>query len=1219
MPARTARQSLNKAYLKAPVQLASFEAFKHHFEEFSKRLSDSASEEFNKNELAEFLKTTYYSPTNYINVSEKIDLAIHIDDSAKSPIGVLIETKRRDNASEMPRKDMLNSKALQELLLYYLRERIDQQNIQIRSLIITNFEEWFVFDAHEFDRSFFRGSELPKRYRDFSQGRLSSTTTDFFYREIADPAIAAAESDIQFTYFTTSAIASLLHGRREADWSLVSYYKIFSPQHLLKLPFENDNNTLNRQFYDELLHIIGIEEVKDGSKRIIRRRKDGKRDSASLLENTIAQLQGLDKIASVANASDFGDSNDDRLFGVGLELVLTWVNRIIFLKLLEAQLLRYNDADPTYAFLKFGTIRNYGELNQLFFQVLAEPHALRMEGVKARFKNVPYLNSSLFEISDLERQTLVISNLIDGMELRALSKTVFKDAKGKAYKGCKPALAYLFEFLDAYNFASEGGEDIQSDKALISSSVLGLIYEKINGYRDGSYYTPGFITMSMTHAAVRQAVIKNFSEQKGSIFSSLTDVYNSIDNPTKASQVIDGVHICDPAVGSGHFLVSALNELVAIKSELGLLFDSDGKRLKNYAVTVENDELVVCDENGDVFQYKPKSPESHRVQEALFNEKRNLIESCLFGVDINKNSVNICRLRLWIELLKHSFYKDDGTLETLPNLDINIKCGNSLVSRFALESDLKAYLRKNNSSLAEYRAAIRRYQNASVKAEKREMADLIQKLKTNFRTEMLASDPILRRLDTAKVGVKVLEAPQSLFDETEAEKKNRLAKRKKLQAEIERLETNVADIAANKVFEHSFEWRLEFPEILNNEGTFVGFDVVIGNPPYVSAIALKKSLKGDEYKYLKDAYSTAKGTVDLFVYFFELAGRISANGASICYICPNRYLSANYGAALRAYLIEYFQFLELSDYSAEDVFEEAATYPVITHLKKGRLPRYDFQVSKKSVSGVSTSTIFSSELLGFAADNNLGFLLSDKYEITKKIYDASESLTCVGEINATSTAAEADAFGAHISEAEVGLKLLNTGNIDRYCVSWGAKQLTDSGKRFLRPRLPEDAGILGKSRLSLYRSQKIVFAKIAIRAEAFFDELGEYASINTNCIHSFRNGYDPLYVLGWVNSRLFQYVYECFFDGLRMEGRYLSFAAPYLSNMCIRRASAEYQATVAALVRRLIDAYANNSSGDSAALEAAVDREFYLLYGLRDDEISKVEGAINSGPTVNTG
>src|ERR1019366_1702188 len=143
--------------------------------------------------------------------------------------------------------------------------------------------------------------------------------------------------------------------------------------------------------------------------------------------------------------------------------------------------------------------------------------------------------------------------------------------------------------------------------------------------------------------------------------------------------------ICDIAVGSGHFLVSALNEIIAIKSELKILIDKNGKRLKEYTAEVLNDELTISDEDGDIIEYNPQNKESQRLQETLFNEKQTIIENCLFGVDINPNSVKICRLRLWIELLKNAYYKEDTNfteLETLPNIDINIKCGNSLLSRF---------------------------------------------------------------------------------------------------------------------------------------------------------------------------------------------------------------------------------------------------------------------------------------------------------------------------------------------------------------------------------------------------------------------------------------------------------------------------------------------------------------------------------------------------------
>jgi len=214
-------------------------------------------------------------------------------------------------------------------------------------------------------------------------------------------------------------------------------------------------------------------------------------------------------------------------------------------------------------------------------------------------------------------------------------------------------LEYLFGFLDAYNFASKGSEEIQEEgKSLINASVLGLIFEKINGYKDGSFFTPGFVTMYMCRETIRRAVVRKFGERKKWKCKTLDDLYDKIKDRNEADKIINSLRICDPAVGSGHFLVSALNEMIAIKSELKILRDRKGRWLKEYRAEVENDELIVTDEDGELFRYNPKNRESQRVQETLFHEKRTIIENCLFGVDTNPNSVKICRLRLWIELLK---------------------------------------------------------------------------------------------------------------------------------------------------------------------------------------------------------------------------------------------------------------------------------------------------------------------------------------------------------------------------------------------------------------------------------------------------------------------------------------------------------------------------------------------------------------------------------------
>ncbi|WP_366146304.1 hypothetical protein [Crocosphaera sp.] len=643
-------QSLNKAFLKVKPTRQHFEQFKRNLNQLLDNIKDTESEEYNKNLLRDFLKDTYYQDNYFINTKFSNDLVIHTDKSDTSTVGVIIECKKTNNINEMPNLEQLNVKALQQLVLYFFRERITGNNIHVKHLIITNVYEWFIFDAQEFEKLFYDDKALVKQFNEFIDKKLSGTSTDFFYKDIAKPAISEKEKELKFVYVN-------LREGIDNEKQLRDLYKLFSPEHLLKLPFLNDSNSLDKEFYNELLYIIGLIEVKEKNKKLIKRNKAAKRNSGSLIENTITQLQGLDKLSRISDLEQFGDGTDEQLFNVSLELVITWVNRILFLKLLEAQLINYHQGDKSFAFLSLEKIKDYSDLNFLFFNVLACENSQRNDDIKKNFGKVPYLNSSLFEPTNLEHETIVISNL-QQENLPIFSGTVLKDKAGKKRTGNLNALQYLFEFLDAYDFSSEGSEAIQEDnKRLINASVLGLIFEKINGYKDGSFFTPGFITMYMCRETIRRGVVDKFNEVKKWNCNTINDLYNRIDDKAEANEIINSLKICDPAVGSGHFLVSALNEIIAIKSELKILQDKEGKTLRDYRIEVVNDELVIEDDNESLFEYNPKNKESQRVQETLFHEKQTIIENCLFGVDINPNSVKICRLRLWIELLKNAYYK----------------------------------------------------------------------------------------------------------------------------------------------------------------------------------------------------------------------------------------------------------------------------------------------------------------------------------------------------------------------------------------------------------------------------------------------------------------------------------------------------------------------------------------------------------------------------------
>ena len=364
----------------------------------------------------------------------------------------------------------------------------------------------------------------------------------------------------------------------------------------------------------------------------------------------------------------------------------------------------------------------------------------------------------------------------------------------------------------------------------------------------------------------------------------------------------------------------------------------------------------------------------------------------------------------------------------------------------------------------------------------------------------------------------------------------------------------------------AFNWQEQFPKVFEKGG----FDVVIGNPPYVNAMEIKKSYTSEAFNYIKRNYETAKGTVDLYIYFFEKGLSLLKKNGVLAFITPNRYLSASYGAALRNYIIERFSFYQLVDYSDKRVFEDASTYPVITMLQNSQnnpnvmCGKFDEETHKL------ISKNYPNDRLNILEESILGFLLNDKLSITQKVISQGVALSNAGAINATSTAKEADDYAPLIIEEQCGYKLINTGTIDPFCTTWGCNTLTKQGKQYLTPYLPNNDSRISANRHALYSSPKIIISKIGLTCEAFYDSNGEYASIDTNCIHSFKEGYLPEYVLCWLNSKLYNYMFECFFDGLRMSGGYLLYSSPNLRNTYIKPIPLESQEPFIALANSML-------------------------------------------------
>lgn len=897
------KKSVNSAFLKLPVPCEKMEQFKSALVNLLNKRDAKKDEEYHKNELQAFLKGIF-NPAYSVQVDRPIDLAIFNGNDTTAKPAVIIEMKSPTNAAEMFSEQHPNTKAFQELVYYFLLEYVHLGNREIKYLVISNFDEYYFFDVKDFIRYFANKSKpVYDQFLKFVSKQTSGNKTSDFYNDIAKPAIDDFLGSCDFSVVHFSLEEAVKAVEKNDDKKLVALYKMLSPEGLLAKPFANDSNSLDRNFYAELLHIIGLEEVKEdkGGKKVIQRKKPANRDRASLLESAIYQLE-----------DDF--PNKEECEAMALRLCITWVNRLLFLKLVESQILMYQKGDASYRFMSTDKIANFDELNIFFFKVLGKKIEDRDEDVLKRYPNVPYLNSSLFEPTEDEKH-LKIRGIPDA-QMEIFNKTVLKDERGKRAKGTLPNLDYIFKFLDAYNFASDAQGGVTStSKTLINASVLGLIFEKINGYKDGSFFTPGFITDYMARDVLERTVVQKFNEVKGWDCKNLREIEDNIgkDDVPEANKIVDEIRIADVAVGSGHFLVSALNRMLAIKSELNIFCDAEGNRInkKKWELKVDNDELSVIDDDGEPFEYKPGNETLQRIQEALFNEKRRIIENCLFGVDLNPNSVNICRLRLWIELLKNAYYtKESGykQLQTLPNIDINIKVGDSLLSKYPVQNGhvVLDFLQKEDKAdkknglaakLKEYRKNVQDYKAGG----------------TSYNKQQL-------RLNIAGLKSQLKEPPSiDLFGNI--------------------VKNNDID------FSNSLEWMFEFPEILDDEGRFTGFDAIIGNPPYIHLEDMKKTseIYGSMGGKASPVYTTYNKRGDIYCLFVERAMSLLKDNGFASYIMQNKWMQASYGKELREFFLS-VRLEKLIDFGDIQVFDDATTYPCIFVAQKAA-PATEFTAS----------------------------------------------------------------------------------------------------------------------------------------------------------------------------------------------------------------------------------------------------------------------------------
>ena len=1173
----------------------------------NQRIAKQSEPNIVSNSLKPYFENLSYVAQSYSQKGQSgMDLALMLEHSPS----VIIEAKVYESSAMITKSD-INKKALHEAILYFMRER-HSGNKTLYHIIITDFYNWFVFDAKDFEKLFWQNSEIKKIFNSVKDPSVLGNRTEDFYAMVSTH-IETMKENLIDDKVIECAYFDLRDKRTEKE--NIALYKLLSKETLLKAFNPNDANTLNKAFYAELLYLLGLEEVKSSGKKIIQRAKA--QHSGALYENIVQKLL------------QYGKPTD---FESVIRLMIIWINRILFLKLLESQLIKWNDSQE-YAFLNADKIKDFDRLEMLFFDILAKkPH----DRGHREFDYVPYLNSSLFEPHAFEQKFLTIATLQDDCLLPYYAKTVLKDAHGKRKEGEVNMLHYLFAFLDAYDFSSEGSEELVSEsKSLINASVLGLIFEKLNGYKDGSFYTPSFITMYMSKETITKSIVAKFNQVKGWNCTTLDELDDKIEDKQEANAIIDSLTICDPAVGSGHFLVSSLNTILEIKSQLRILFDSNGKRIKDYELSVENDELIVRDDEGEIFEYKRNSREKTRIQQMLFGEKQKIIENSLFGVDINPNSAQITRLRLWIELLKNSYY-DDGSLVTMPNIDINIKVGNSLISRYGLDDEIDILNIKH--AIERYKASVKDYKEGNFLSSKEEIRSAIEDVKGMFGLTLKAQwtqtetyKKVLGKYvkEYGMEGLKrdmQLDALEfnygyhgNLFEEELSATKKK--EKSKLLDKVVKAALAIEEIEKGKIYENAFEWRFEFPEVLDVEGNFVGFDVVIGNPPY---IALSK-LKDIDYSQLE--YKAYDKTGDILVLFFEKGISISNDNAVMSLIVSNSWLKTKYGKKLKELFVNAKASTQIINFEDTQIFEEATVETCIvtvdrankTEDKTVNIKKFDARnatpnILKDAIDSNAHSGAFELELM--RKIENKGKLLKDwNINIYRGI------LTGYNKAFIIDTEMKNELIAKDPKSKELLKPLVRGRDVQKYAIEWADMWLINSHnnppvnidecpaikehldefypqleKRYDKGKTPYN--LRNCAYMEEFDKPKIVWGEISDRPKFAYDDEGMYVEATSFIM----TGEHLKYLLSFLNSSLSKWYFEQISTTTGMgTNRWKKFKLELLPIT-----ECEDQQPFIALADQIITLKKQNK--ETTDLEAQIDQMVYALYGLSAEEVALVEG-----------
>lgn len=785
---------------------------------------------------------------------------------------------------------------------------------------------------------------------------------------------------------------------------------------------------------------------------------------------------------------------------------------------------------------QFPNLEAWEYLRKLFFEQFAKESADYLDFGGGVHVKTPYLNGGLFRSKDIlgisEDDLVIDYDWNDIFETLNKYSWIIEDEIKDLESGYEGNLTpeIIGHIYEKFVISLDLLDEINLDELKISESGELNQGNKIIG----AYYTPDYITNYMSNNTILPKLYNKLGFKKDIQFEEFIN-----DNPGMLNDtldVLDELKICDPACGSGAFLI-----------EVGeLILEYKTKILKKL-------------QQGNIDRY------------AL---KKDIIINNLYGVDIKEGAVEICKLRLWLWLISSA---EDKNVEPLPNIEYNFTIGNSLFG-----------WSKENLS-----------QSLLIQIDEKAIWAL-DALKAGYDLEQQKvidnSIDLLKKTDVLSYA-KSLTLLKSLYSYSSGQKAEILKKT------IERMKYVIYD-RINRVFLNyiaskgirlsmdeymellPFHWQVDFKEVFDNGG----FDVIIGNPPYVSAVTHSKN-KNKERDIYRKIYPELSGAFDLYVVFLLRTLDLVDSEKIFSWIIPNKFLVADYSKNTLEKMQNHGLYSSI-DVSNFDVFKNVGVYPIIILGKNKTQKLINYEIEELNDLKVNKLKL-KKEIFNFKTFNDFGI----KVGSGTTGFQASQIKPLI--VNETEKTKNSIPFAV-------------SGSIDPYIIN--TKKVRYMKSHYSYPYIKYDKNIIAESKWNFWNNEKIVIAGMTKRIEAHYSKNPLALGVGCYAIFDYA-GFDPLFLLGLLNSKFLSYYLNYKFKDKHLAGGYLAINKSTILSLPLIEVSKEKQIPIAELVKKIL--VIKNDISDRKKkkekiinIERKIDHIVYNLFDLSPEEIDLIEEGI---------